>query len=69
MSEDQYHYSVAWSEEDQAYVARVAEFSLLAAHGDTPEQALAEIQSVVAVVIEEIGDESSEVAAGGLGSR
>lgn len=34
--------------EDDVYVARVAESSLLAAHGDTPSKALAELEQVVA---------------------
>lgn len=59
MNDGQYHYSVAWSEEDQAYIARVAEFPLLAAHGETPAEALAEIQSVVAAVLEDLERESS----------
>jgi len=47
---EQYLYSVGWSEEDSAFVARVAEFPSLAAHGDTLEDALREIKAVVALV-------------------
>ena len=32
---EQYLYSVGWSEKDEAFVARVAEFPSLAAHGET----------------------------------
>ena len=49
---DEYTYTVAWSKEDICYVARVAEFQSLAAHGDTEEEALAEIKSVVKDVVE-----------------
>ena len=31
---EHYLYTVGWSEDDEAYVARVAEFPSLAAHGD-----------------------------------
>ena len=47
---DEYHYTVGWSEEDRAFVGRVAEFELLAAHGRTLEAALREIKAVVQVV-------------------
>jgi predicted RNase H-like HicB family nuclease len=50
-----YRYSVTWSLEDEVYVARVAEFPSLAAHGDTQDEALAAIRSVVATVVEELG--------------
>jgi predicted HicB family RNase H-like nuclease len=42
-----YVYSVAWSEEDRAFIGRALEFPSLAAHGRTPAKALNEIQSVV----------------------
>lgn len=50
-SADQYLYSVGWSEEDDAYVARVAEFPSLAAHGRSSELALRELKSVVRSVL------------------
>lgn len=46
-----YTYVVAWSADDEAYVARVAEFKSLAAHGDTAASALTEIQEVVKIVL------------------
>ncbi len=49
-----YCYTVCWSDEDQAYVARVAEFPSLAAHGKTPAGALREIQGVVQSVIDDL---------------
>ncbi|HKQ03542.1 MAG TPA: type II toxin-antitoxin system HicB family antitoxin [Blastocatellia bacterium] len=54
-----YLYSVGWSEPDRAFVARVAEFPSLAAHGDSPEAALQEIRFVVEAVIEDL-DQSGE---------
>ncbi len=43
-----YTYRIEWSEEDQCHVARCLEFPSLAAHGDTIEEALQEIEYVVA---------------------
>ena len=43
-----YTYRIEWSEADQAHVARCLEFPSLGAHGSTPEEALKEIEFVVA---------------------
>lgn len=51
---EDYQYSVAWSEEDEAYIGRVSEFSSLAAHGVTLEKALEEIRAVVEGALEDI---------------
>lgn len=51
---EEYSYSVAWSEEDDAFIGRVVEFPLLAAHGSTQEKALREIRTVVAYVLEDL---------------
>ena len=48
-----YAYSVMWSEEDQAYIGRVAEFASLAAHGASPVAALHEITEVVRFALED----------------
>jgi predicted RNase H-like HicB family nuclease len=58
---EQYLYSVGWSDEDDVYVARVAEFSSLAAHGDTQEAALAEIKNVVKFVIADLKKEKEPI--------
>lgn len=47
-------FSVAWSPEDEAFVARVEEFPSLAAHGSTEEEALAELKGVVRSVLEDL---------------
>ena len=52
---DDYYYSVSFSEEDEAFVGRVA----LAAHGGTLEKALRETRAVVKGVIEDL-EESGE---------
>lgn len=49
-----YCYTIGWSETDQAYIARVAEFPSLAAHGRTQVIALRQIRLVVAAVLEEL---------------
>ena len=54
---DKYQYTVGWSAEDQAYIARVVEFPSLAAHGDTVEVALREIVGVVESVIEDMQEQ------------
>lgn len=51
---EQYLYSIGWSEQDEAFVARVAEFPSLAAHGDTQEEAMREIKEVVNFVISDL---------------
>lgn len=42
-----YKISVNWDDEDGCFIGRVAEFPSLAAHGETPESALQEIQSAL----------------------
>lgn len=49
-----YAYSVHWSAEDEVFIGRVAEFAGLAAHGDTPSAALAEITEMVRFAIEDL---------------
>jgi predicted HicB family RNase H-like nuclease len=51
---EEYSYTVAWSDEDEAFIARVLEFPSLAAHGSTQEKALREIRNVVGYVIEDL---------------
>jgi len=48
-----YSFEVQWSKEDDAFIGRVAEWDLLAAHGETEQEALEEIRNVVAYAIEE----------------
>ncbi len=65
---EKYLYSVGWSEEDKTFVARVAEFPSLAAHGDTLEEALHEIKEVVAFVIADL-QETDELVPEPFGKR
>lgn len=56
-----YQYTVSWSDEDQSYVGRVAEFSSLAAHGDTLELALQEIAAVVKGALEDLAESGEPI--------
>lgn len=56
---EDYHYTVAWSDEDEAFIGRVAEFPSLAAHSDTLPGALQEIIFVVEGALEDL-EESGE---------
>jgi predicted HicB family RNase H-like nuclease len=58
---EEYHYIVGWSEEDRAFIGRVAEFESLAAHGRTLESALREIKSVVKTVLEDLVASGEEI--------
>ena len=58
---EDYHYSVAWSEEDEAFIGRVSEFSSLAAHGETLEKALREIRTAVEGVLEDLEEAGESV--------
>jgi predicted HicB family RNase H-like nuclease len=51
---DQYEYRVAWSPEDDEFVARVTEFPSMSAFGGTREEALREIRIVVDAVLHDM---------------
>ncbi len=51
---EEYSYTVAWSDEDNAFIGRVVEFQSLAAHGNTQEKALREIRTVVGYILEDL---------------
>jgi len=61
MDFNQYNYNVEWSDEDELYIGRVEEFSLLAAHGDTEGEALKEIQFAVKSVLEILEETGEEI--------
>lgn len=58
---EHYLYSVGWSEKDETFVARVAEFPSLAAHGDTQEEALREIKDVVSFVLNDLKESDESI--------
>ena len=51
------NFFIQWSDEDNAYLADVLsynqQFSLLKAHGDTPEEAARPLMEVMSTVLEE----------------
>jgi len=54
-----YEVIIYWSEEDKTYVAEVPELPGCAAHGDSPESALASVQEAISLWLdtaEEFGD-------------
>jgi predicted RNase H-like HicB family nuclease len=65
---EKYLYSVGWSDEDDAFIARVAEFPSLATHGATPESALAEARDLVGFVLTDLR-QNREMVPEPLGKR
>lgn len=57
----EYSYSVAWSDEDDAFIGRVVEFPSLAAHSSTQEKALREIRTVVELVLEDLAADNEPI--------
>jgi len=58
---EKYTYRVEWSEEDKLHIARCLEFPSLAAHGNTVEGALKEIEKVVEETISWMKEENEEI--------
>ena len=58
---EKYTYRVEWSEEDQLHIARCLEFPSLAAHGNTVENALKEIEKVVEEVVMWMQEKNEEI--------
>lgn len=47
MNGHRYHINVFWSDEDRCWIASVPDLSPCSAHGDTPEEAVAEVQTAI----------------------
>lgn len=47
MSEPHYHINVFWSDEDGCWIADVPDLQPCSAHGDTPEQAVANVEDAI----------------------
>ena len=58
---EKYTYRIEWSEDDHCHVARCLEFPSLSAHGDTTEDALREIEYVVAESVKWMQEEGETV--------
>jgi predicted RNase H-like HicB family nuclease len=50
--ESRYEIDIAWSDEDEAFVARIPELPFAGAHGDTLEEALAMAKSAIRAYLE-----------------
>lgn len=58
---DKYTYRVEWSEEDGSHIARCLEFPSLAAHGESVEKALKEIEVAVTETIKWMEEEHEPI--------
>jgi predicted RNase H-like HicB family nuclease len=58
---EKYTYRIEWSEDDDCHVARCLELPSLSAHGDTIEEALREIEYVVAESVKWMQEEGETV--------
>lgn len=58
---DKYTYRVEWSEEDGSHIARCLEFPSLAAHGETVEKAVKEIEVAVSEAIKWMEEEHEPI--------
>jgi predicted RNase H-like HicB family nuclease len=56
-----YSFHVFWSDEDESYIATVPGFKYVSAHGETPDEALREIQIALRLVIESYKAEGWEL--------
>jgi len=61
VSAAQYTYEAMWSEEDRAFIARVAEFPSLTARGDSRGSSLRTLKSVVDAVVRDLTESGKEV--------
>lgn len=52
MSQPHYHINLFWSSEDDCWIADVPDLKPCSAHGDTPDEAIANIQNAVELWIE-----------------
>lgn len=52
MSEPHYHINLFWSSEDDCWIADVPDLKPCSAHGDTPDEAIANIQNAIALWLE-----------------
>jgi predicted HicB family RNase H-like nuclease len=57
MKNPNYGFRIAWSDDDQAFVATCVELEGLSGLGDTPEQALSEVNVAVELALEEYAAE------------
>ncbi len=56
MSKPHYHINLFWSAEDDCWIADVPDLKPCSAHGDTPDEAIANIQNAVELWLETARD-------------
>jgi predicted RNase H-like HicB family nuclease len=59
MMDHRYHINTFWSKDDEAWIAHVPDLRGCSAHGDTPEEAMREVQIAIGLwldVAREDGD-------------
>ena len=61
MSAAHYTYEVMWSKEERAFIARVAEFPSLEAHGDSGGSSLRALKGVVDAVLKDLAESGKEI--------
>jgi predicted RNase H-like HicB family nuclease len=52
VSQPHYHINLFWSSEDDCWIADVPDLKPCSAHGDTPDEAIANIQNAVELWLE-----------------
>lgn len=61
MSASQYTYEAMWSAEERVFIARVAEFPSLTAHGTSRGSSLRALRRVVDAVVKDLVESGAEV--------
>ena len=61
MSAPHYHINLFWSDEDACWIADVPDLKYCSAHGDTPDEAIANVQDAMAGWIEVAREQGFEV--------
>lgn len=56
MIQPHYHINLFWSQEDDCWIADVPDLKPCSAHGDTPTEAIANIQNAVELWLETAGE-------------
>ena len=56
MSRPHYHINLFWSQDDDCWIADVPDLKPCSAHGDTPDEAIANIQNAVDLWLETAED-------------
>lgn len=61
MSAAQYTYEAMWSQTDRVYIARVREFPVLEARGESRESSIRALRNVVAGIVQNLAESGEEI--------